>query len=150
MVDASIGGKNGIDVGLYKNMVGIIRQPSFLLYDIDFLKSLPVDEWINGFAEIIKHACIKDAVMFRQLKMHDIAFYQKKKKDLQALIQRNAKLKAKVVQQDEFEKGDSQTFKFRPYTLAMPLKICTVYRMVKLSAIGMVYAAHLSQPDHRP
>jgi 3-dehydroquinate synthase len=67
MVDASVGGKNGIDVGLYKNMVGIVRQPSFLLYDVDFLKSLPGHEWINGFAEIIKHASIKDASMFRQL-----------------------------------------------------------------------------------
>ena len=41
MVDASIGGKNGIDVGVYKNMVGLIRQPQFLLYDLSFLKSLP-------------------------------------------------------------------------------------------------------------
>src|SRR6188508_783189 len=61
MVDASIGGKNGIDVGVYKNMVGIIRQPKFLLYDLNFLSTLPQAEWENGFAEIIKHACIKDA-----------------------------------------------------------------------------------------
>src|SRR5207302_2419640 len=60
MVDASIGGKNGIDVGVYKNMVGIIRQPSFILQDQTFLKTLPENEWRNGFAEIIKHACIKD------------------------------------------------------------------------------------------
>ncbi len=64
LVDASIGGKNGIDVGVYKNMVGVIRQPAFLLYDMVFLKSLPQTEWENGFAEIIKHACIKDAAMF--------------------------------------------------------------------------------------
>src|SRR6185369_11874808 len=56
MVDAGIGGKNGIDVGVYKNIVGLIRQPSFLLYDYAFLKSLPKTEWVNGFAEIIKHA----------------------------------------------------------------------------------------------
>src|SRR6185369_12355061 len=65
MVDAAIGGKNGIDVGLYKNMVGTIRQPSFLLYDYSFLNTLPEDEWVNGFAEIIKHACIKDAALFK-------------------------------------------------------------------------------------
>ena len=59
MVDASVGGKNGIDVGVYKNLVGLINQPQFLVYDISLLKSLPEDEWINGFAEIIKHACIK-------------------------------------------------------------------------------------------
>jgi 3-dehydroquinate synthase len=60
MVDASIGGKNGIDVGVYKNMVGVIRQPSFLLYDQNFLSTLPEKEWRNGFAEIIKHAAIKN------------------------------------------------------------------------------------------
>ena len=53
MVDASIGGKNGIDVGIYKNMVGTIRQPDFVYYDYSFLQTLPVDEWVNGFA----HPC---------------------------------------------------------------------------------------------
>ena len=56
MVDAAIGGKNGIDVGVYKNLVGTIRQPDFLLYDYSLLKTLPKEEWVNGFAEIIKHA----------------------------------------------------------------------------------------------
>ena len=62
MVDASIGGKNGIDVGVYKNMVGTIRQPQFILIDPTFLKTLPDKEWRNGFAEIIKHAAIKRAM----------------------------------------------------------------------------------------
>ena len=72
MVDASIGGKNGIDVGVYKNMVGTISQPSFILHDYTFLTTLPKSEWQNGFAEIIKHACIKDAAMFRQLEKNSI------------------------------------------------------------------------------
>src|SRR6187455_1462228 len=85
MVDASIGGKNGIDVGVYKNMVGLIRQPSFLLFDVSFLKSLPKTEWQNGFAEIIKHACIKDAAMFRLLQQHKLSDFQKNAKLLSAL-----------------------------------------------------------------
>lgn len=144
MVDASIGGKNGIDVGLYKNMVGIIRQPSFLLYDVDFLKTLPDHEWINGFAEIIKHACIKDLPMFKQLQLHDIKFYQKKKSELQALIQRNAKLKAKVVQQDEFEKADRKLLNFG-HTLGHALENMYELSHGQAIAIGMVYASHLSQ-----
>jgi 3-dehydroquinate synthase len=144
MVDASIGGKNGIDVGLYKNMVGIIRQPSFLLYDVDFLKTLPDHEWINGFAEIIKHACIKDAPMFKQLQLHDIKFYQKKKKDLQLLIQRNAKLKAKVVQMDEFEKGDRKLLNFG-HTLGHALENMYELSHGQAISIGMVYASHISQ-----
>jgi 3-dehydroquinate synthetase len=71
LVDASIGGKNGIDVGVYKNIVGVTRQPAFILHDLIFLNTLPETEWQNGFAEIIKHACIKDAAMFKELQSHD-------------------------------------------------------------------------------
>ena len=104
MVDASIGGKNGIDVGLYKNMVGIIRQPKFLLYDVSLLQTLTDADWSNGFAEIIKHACIKDAAMFKLLKANTLATFKKDKALLADLVERNAKLKTKVVQKDEFEK----------------------------------------------
>src|SRR5690349_18982535 len=86
LVDASIGGKNGIDVGVYKNMVGAIRQPSFILQDLQFLNTLPRQEWQNGFAEIIKHACIKDASMFRNLELNDLEHYIKKKKETSNLI----------------------------------------------------------------
>lgn len=112
MVDAAIGGKNGIDVGLFKNMVGLIRQPSFLLYDYSFLKSLPKEEWVNGFAEIIKHACIKDASMFKLLKENSIATFQKDKSLLNKLVQRNALLKTKVVLNDEFETGERKILNF--------------------------------------
>jgi 3-dehydroquinate synthase len=67
MVDAAIGSKNGIDVGIFKNMVGTIRQPDQLIFDLRFLKTLPQQEWINGFAEIIKHACIKSKKLFNEL-----------------------------------------------------------------------------------
>ena len=98
MVDASIGGKNGIDVGLYKNMVGLIRQPQFLLYDLSFLQSLPSYQWENGFAEIIKHAAIKDAKMMKELSINNLAYYQKNKKALASLIEKNVQIKVKVVQ----------------------------------------------------
>src|SRR5689334_16641269 len=94
LVDASIGGKNGIDVGVYKNMVGTIRQPSFLLHDMVFLNSLPQQEWENGFAEIIKHACIKDATMFRELENMSLKKYQARKINICKLVQRNAMIKA--------------------------------------------------------
>lgn len=112
MVDAAIGGKNGIDVGLYKNMVGLIRQPSFLLYDFTLLKSLPKDEWINGFAEVIKHACIKDAPMFTLLEENKLSYFQKDAAALAKLIQRNALLKTKVVVNDEFENGERKLLNF--------------------------------------
>jgi len=144
MVDASIGGKNGIDVGVYKNMVGIIRQPSFLLFDSSLLQTLPDNEWRNGFAEIIKHASIKDAAMFRQLEQNDLTFYPKKKKELSALIQRNALLKTKVVQQDEFEKGDRKLLNFG-HTLGHALENQYDFSHGQAISIGMTYASELSQ-----
>ena len=144
MVDASIGGKNGIDVGVYKNMVGLIRQPSFLLYDVDFLKTLPKHQWENGFAEIIKHAAIKDVKMMTELNAHDIAYYQKNTKALKALIEKNVQLKAKVVQKDEFEKGDRKLLNFG-HTLGHAIENEHALLHGHAISIGMVYAAKISQ-----
>lgn len=144
MVDASIGGKNGIDVGVYKNMVGVIRQPAFILHDMVFLNSLPVAEWQNGFAEIIKHACIKDAKMFDALQNNSLKKYQSKKVLLCELIQRNALLKTKVVQQDEFEIGDRKLLNFG-HTLGHAIE--NMYELSHGQAIssGMTYACHISE-----
>jgi 3-dehydroquinate synthase len=143
MVDASIGGKNGIDVGVYKNMVGVIRQPQFLLYDTSFLKTLPDIEWINGFAEIIKHACIKDSAMFTLLEKYNLASVQKHKKLLSYLVERNALIKIKVVQKDEFEKGERRLLNYG-HTLGHALENQYELSHGQAVAIGMTYAAEIS------
>lgn len=144
LVDASVGGKNGIDVGIYKNMVGVIRQPSFILHDMAFLKSLPQREWENGFAEIIKHACIKDAAMFRELESHTLKTYQSKPRLAAALLQKNAQLKAKVVQQDEFEKSVRRLLNFG-HTLGHALENQYALMHGQAVAVGMTYACHISE-----
>ncbi len=144
MVDASIGGKNGIDVGVYKNMVGIIRQPQFILHDHRFLNTLPDKEWKNGFAEIIKHASIKDAAMFRELSAHGLTHYRKKKTETSNLVKRNALIKTRVVQQDEFEKGDRKLLNFG-HTLGHALENQYELSHGEAISIGMAYAATLSQ-----
>jgi 3-dehydroquinate synthase len=144
MVDASIGGKNGIDLGVYKNLVGTIRQPSFLLYDFNFLQSLPDAEWRNGFAEIIKHACIKDATMFKILEQHSIDKVKKTKAIMKQLIERNAVLKTKIVQRDEFERGDRRLLNFG-HTLGHALEKLYELSHGQAVSIGMAYACALSQ-----
>jgi 3-dehydroquinate synthase len=144
MVDASIGGKNGIDVGLYKNMVGLIRQPQFLVYDLDFLTSLPPHQWENGFAEIIKHAAIKDVKMMKELSVNNLSFYQKNKKALASLIERNVQIKVKVVQKDEFEKGDRKLLNFG-HTIGHAIENQHILLHGHAISIGMVYAAKISQ-----
>ena len=144
LVDASIGGKNGIDVGAYKNMVGIIRQPAFILHDMVFLNSLPQAEWENGFAEIIKHACIKDAAMFAELEKNTLKTYRGRQKNICELVLRNAIIKIKVVQKDEFEKGERRLLNFG-HTLGHAVE--TQYELLHGQAvsIGMTYACHISE-----
>jgi 3-dehydroquinate synthase len=144
MVDAAIGGKNGIDVGVYKNMVGTIRQPEFLLYDISLLKSLPETEWINGFAEIIKHACIRDEKLFKELEKNKIGFYQTNKVALSKLIRTNAVIKSEIVRKDEFENGERKLLNFG-HTIGHAIE--NVYDLPHGQAIsiGMVAACILSE-----
>jgi 3-dehydroquinate synthase len=144
MVDASIGGKNGIDVGVYKNMVGTIRQPAFLLYDYSLLKSLPKEEWVNGFAEIIKHAAIKDAALFRELEKNKLTTYQRDKTALAKLIRRNVVIKSDVVSVDEFEQGERRLLNFG-HTLGHAIE--NVYELSHGQAIsiGMVAACMISE-----
>lgn len=144
MVDASIGGKNGIDVGVYKNMVGIIRQPRFILHDMVFLNSLPQSEWENGFAEIIKHACIKDAAMFRELESMTLKKYQSRQTSICMLVQRNTIIKTKVVQNDEFEKGERRLLNFG-HTLGHALENQYDLSHGQAISIGMTYACHISE-----
>jgi 3-dehydroquinate synthase len=144
MVDASIGGKNGIDVGMYKNMVGIIRQPKFILHDMNFLNTLPQSEWENGFAEIIKHAAIKDAAMFRELEANSFKKYQSNRKSICELVKRNAIIKTKVVQQDEFEKGERRLLNFG-HTLGHALENQYELSHGQAVSIGMTYASVISE-----
>ncbi|MET0636220.1 MAG: 3-dehydroquinate synthase [Chitinophagaceae bacterium] len=144
LVDASIGGKNGIDVGDYKNMVGTVRQPSFILHDIGLLASLPDNEWVNGFAEVIKHACITDLAMFRQLEGRTVADYKGSKKLLTELIRRNALIKTNVVKRDEFEKGDRRLLNFG-HTLGHAVETQYDLSHGEAISIGMTAACHISE-----
>ena len=144
MVDASIGGKNGIDVGLYKNLVGTIRQPEFLLYDFSLLKSLPDEEWVNGFAEIIKHAAIKDATLFRELEKNKLTTYRRDKAALSKLIRRNVVIKSDVVQKDEFEHGDRRMLNFG-HTLGHAIENLYKLSHGQAISIGMVAASLISE-----
>ncbi|MCY7291128.1 MAG: 3-dehydroquinate synthase, partial [Ferruginibacter sp.] len=144
MTDAAIGGKNGVNVGMYKNMVGTTYRPQFILYDFTFLDTLPTSEWINGFAEIIKHACIKDAAMFIELEKRNIDFYINNRSEATALIEKNVALKTAVVVADEFEKADRFQLNFG-HTFGHALE--NLYNLPHGHAVsvGMLMAAKVSE-----
>jgi 3-dehydroquinate synthase len=97
MVDSSIGGKTGVDTRDGKNLIGTFHHPSLVIDDVDVLKTLPPREFNQGFAEIIKHAVIADARMFRTLQRWEAADAAA----LQRLIKRNIQIKSKIVAKDE-------------------------------------------------
>ena len=144
MVDASIGGKNGIDVGVFKNILGTIRQPEFILYDHSFLQTLPMAEWVNGFAEIIKHACIKDPVIFAMLQRLNLHDFQSDKTLIAELVEKNVLIKTAVVLSDEFEKGERRLLNFG-HTLGHAIENLHHLPHGHAISIGMAAACNLSE-----
>lgn len=146
MVDAAIGGKNGVNIGLYKNIAGTIRQPEFLLFDTTLLQTLPDAEWSNGFAEIIKYACIFDAPLFDELEANDLAYYYKDTEALTRLVTRCVAWKNKVVLADEHEKEERKLLNFG-HTAAHAIENLHNLPHGQAVAIGMVVASRLSQQE---
>lgn len=144
MVDASIGGKNGVDVGVYKNLVGVINHPEFLLYDYSFLETLPHEEWINGFAEIIKHACIKDKNMFHSLEEITLGDFQSSKDNIGKLIEQNVDIKYNVVANDERETGERKLLNFG-HTIGHAIENTAKLPHGSAVSIGMVAACIISE-----
>lgn len=134
MVDAAIGGKNGVNVGLYKNMLGLVRQPSFILFDSSFLETMPRQEWSNGFAEVIKYACIMDRALFQELEEHAPADYEAGKADLNSLIARCVAHKNEVVLEDEHEKSRRKILNFG-HTAGHAFE--TIYQLPHGFAVGL-------------
>ncbi len=144
MVDAAIGGKNGVDVGAYKNLVGTINQPQFLCYDFSLLQTLPDEEWVSGFAEIIKHACIKDAKLFSFLEKKSIHDFQKSSALIAKLVEDNVNIKYNVVANDENETGERKLLNFG-HTIGHAIEKISGLLHGQAISIGMVAACKVSQ-----
>ena len=107
MVDASIGGKTGVDLPQGKNLVGAFRQPRMVLADIATLATLPAAEFTAGLARIAKHGLIADPVLWRRLTMEDWRYDPRRlaedrllRADLQTLVTRAIRVKRDVVEED--------------------------------------------------
>lgn len=104
-VDASIGGKNGVNLGLYKNMIGTFQQPEFILIDLDFLKTLPQNEFIGGMTEVIKHACILNPAYFELLESNAEKIMEQDSDLVYKVVMESVKIKTRIVEADERESG---------------------------------------------
>lgn len=104
-VDASIGGKNGVNIGGFKNMVGTFSQPKFVICDVSLFNSLPKREFRAGVAEIIKSAIIADRELFEMLEGTSLDALRKDKVLLEEVVRRAMRVKVDIVSQDERESG---------------------------------------------
>ncbi|MBM2816468.1 MAG: 3-dehydroquinate synthase [Ignavibacteria bacterium] len=111
-VDAAFGGKNGINYDKYKNIIGSIHQPEFVLCDFKFLETLPEQELKNGFAEIIKSSLIGNAKLFDFLINNSEYLLQLDKIVLERVVEDCIKIKTDIVKQDENEKGIRKILNF--------------------------------------
>lgn len=111
-VDASVGGKNGVNLGGYKNIVGVFSQPEFVICDLNLLSTLSQRELLNGFAEIIKHAAIYDSTLFRFLEENYEKALALERNTIEKLVYDSVKIKAAVVSRDEKEKGERRKLNF--------------------------------------
>jgi len=111
-VDASIGGKNGVNFKKYKNIIGVFKQPEFVLCNINFLKTLPKTELLCGFAEIIKHAAIKDISYFEYLEENLDNIMSLRVPEIEEVISRSISIKTDIVNSDERESFERKKLNF--------------------------------------
>jgi len=146
MVDASVGGKTGIDLGALKNQIGIIQEPQQVVIDSQWLSTLPLEEVRSGFAEMLKHGLIADANYWGKLKdLVDLT-----PEVLSPYIKPSVAVKSEVVQEDPYEKGLRKILNFghtlghaiESYFLVTPSKQRLLHG--EAIAIGMVLEAYLS------
>lgn len=134
-VDSSIGGKTGVNASGGKNLIGAFHQPNLVIADVDTLASLPAREFNEGFAEVIKHAAIRDPSMLDALD------------DLAPLVARNVGIKAAIVAEDEFEtKGIRALLNFG-HTIGHGIEAAAGYGAFlhgEAISLGLVAACRLS------
>lgn len=145
IVDASIGGKNGVDTPAGKNMIGTTYQPQAIFLDPTFLSSLPNQEIKNGLAEVIKHGLIASEQTVSFLEEQAQSILNLEMTVLEKMIYESCSIKRSIVEQDEQETGKRRLLNFG-HTIAHALEIVSNYRIAhgKAVAIGMMAESYLS------
>jgi len=147
MVDASIGGKVGVNHPQGKNLIGAFYQPSFVLADVQTLNTLPDRELTSGWAEVIKYGLSLDKEFFEFLEASADKLIKLEPNAVAQAIARSAAIKAQIVSEDEKERGRRIILNYG-HTIAHGLEAASQYgrfRHGEAVAIGMMGAAKLSQ-----
>lgn len=145
--DSAVGGKVAINHPAGKNMIGAFYQPDAVIYDTNFLKSLPENEIRSGFAEVIKHALIQDLSFYLWLKENIRTLQSISEENLVHFLSRGIEIKSAIVAEDEKEMGIRAYLNFG-HTLAHAIEAELGYGKLthgEAVLIGMLFALQLSQ-----
>ena len=145
MVDASVGGKTGINSDYGKNLIGAFHSPISVIIDIDFLKTLSDRDFSAGMAEVIKCGFISDPKILELASKHSVESLRNKPEVISELIQRSVTVKAQVVSSDFKESFAREALNYG-HTLGHAIEIHAKYQLRhgEAVAIGLVYAAELA------
>jgi 3-dehydroquinate synthase len=141
-VDASVGGKNGVNFKDYKNMIGVFNQPEFVICDLNLLNTLPKKEILNGMAEIVKHGVIEDASLFAYLEKHSQKALSLDVDVIEKMVYDSIIIKSAIVNQDELEKGARRKLNFG-HTFGHAFEKTTGVPHGEAVSAGMVVASQL-------
>lgn len=147
-VDSSVGGKVGVNHPLAKNMIGAFYQPFGVLIDTSVLSTLPDREYKSGLAEVVKYGVILDAEFFAQLEAQVTKLGRRDADTLAAVIARSCRLKADIVEKDEFERTGLRAALNYGHTFAHGFEALCGYGMLlhgEAVSIGMVCASRLAE-----
>ena len=142
-VDASVGGKNGVNFGGYKNIVGVFSQPEFVICDMSLLKSLPEIEISSGLAEIVKHAAIGDVDLFSYLEGYHEKALNLDSEMIENLVYGSLLIKSSIVNRDEKEKGERRKLNFG-HTFGHAIETTADVPHGEAVSLGMVVASAFS------
>jgi len=143
-VDASVGGKTGVNFQGYKNMVGVFNQADFVLCDPAVLQSLPRREVACGFAEVVKHAAIADIHYFGFLECESRRAFALEPEVMERVVHDSVAIKADVVSLDEREKGERRKLNFG-HTFGHAVEKTQGLSHGEAVSIGMMLAARFSE-----
>ncbi len=146
MIDASIGGKTGVDTHAGKNLVGVFHPPSAVLADVEVIATLPEDHRRAGLAEALKHGIICDAAYLASLESQAAAILSGDAEATLDAVARSVEIKADIVRGDPREKGRRKTLNFG-HTIGHGVELISGYRLSHGAcvAIGMVLEARLAE-----
>jgi len=142
-VDASVGGKNGVNHEGFKNMIGVFNQPKFVICDPNMLNTLDTDDLNCGFAEIVKHTIIDDAEMFNFLEANVEKALGVDHEVIEKLVYNSVEIKAGIVGRDEKEKGERRKLNLG-HTYGHAAEKVLGLPHGNAVSVGMVVAAKLS------